>query len=59
MAQEAHKTPIAHDISALCLACPTATFSVPLSRWELRDQVPSFAPGIDNSDYPNTCPVIL
>ena len=44
MAQEAHKTPIAHDISALCLTYPTTTFSVPLSRWELRAQVPSFAP---------------
>ena len=56
MAQE---TPMAH-ISALCLTYPTATFTVPLSGWELRVQVLSFAPRVYNSDYPNTgCIVII
>ena len=54
----ARETPMAH-LSALCLAYPTATFTVPLSRWELRVQVLSFAPRVYSSDYPNTGYIVI
>lgn len=56
---EGHQTPKIHDISALWLAYATTTPTVPLNRWRLRTQVLSLAPGLYNSDYSNTCHVIL